>query len=58
MKLWRVSGPILGLDHCFKDSLFYRREGQRLVCYDNDLGNGDRRHYGDRGEPYGFTIPE
>lgn len=58
MKLWQVSTSVRGSDHAFKYSLFYGREGQRLVCYDNEPGKGDHRHYGQREEPYEFTTPE
>ena len=42
----------------FKYSLFHGRAGQRLVCYDNEPGKGNHRHYGDREEPYGFISAE
>jgi hypothetical protein len=29
-----------------------------LVRYDNETGEGDHRHYGDREEPYGFSSVE
>lgn len=47
-----------GSAHRFKYSLFYGRDGHRLVCYDNEPGKGDHRHYGDRETPYTFTTPE
>ena len=58
MKLWLVAGPVRGARHGFKYSLFYGREGQRLVGYDNEPGKEDHRHYGDREEPYQFTTPK
>jgi hypothetical protein len=58
MKLWLVASPVRGSQHPFKYSLFYGREGERLVGYDNEPGKGDHRHYGDREEPYLFTSPE
>ena len=58
MKLWRVPNPVLGSDHEFKYSLFYGREGERLVCYDNEPGKGDHRHIDQREEAYAFTTPE
>jgi hypothetical protein len=39
-------------------SLFFGREGERLIGYDNEAGNGDHRRLGDREEPFGFTTPE
>ena len=58
MKLWRVPNPVQGSDHVFKYSLFHGRTGQRQVCYDNEPGKGDHRHFGQLEEPYAFTTPE
>jgi len=58
MKLWLVPNPVRGSQHQFKYSLFYGREGNRLIGYDNEPGKGDHRHYGGREEPYEFTTPE
>jgi len=58
MTLWLEPAPARGSAHSFKYSLYYGRNGQRLVCYDNEPGKGDLRHYGDREEPYKFTTPE
>ena len=58
MKLWAVPGAVLGSDHRLKYSLYYGRNGERLVGYDNERGKGDHRHYQGREEPYIFTTPE
>jgi hypothetical protein len=58
MKLWQVPNPVRGSKHEFKYSLFYGREGQRLVGYDNEAGKGDHRHYGATERAYLFTTPE
>jgi hypothetical protein len=58
MKLWRVPQPVRGSGHRFKYSLFYGREGQRLVCYDNEPGKGDHRHHGEHEDAYVFISPE
>jgi hypothetical protein len=58
MKLWLVPNPVRGSQHRFKYSLFYGREGERLIGYDNEAGKGDHRHYRGREEPYRFTTPE
>jgi hypothetical protein len=58
MKLWQVPRSVRGSTHRFKYSLFYGRSGQRLVCYDNEPGKGDHRHYGQREEAYVFITPE
>jgi hypothetical protein len=58
MKLWLVPNSVRGSRHLFKYSLFYGREGERLIAYDNEPGKGDHRHYGRHEEPYAFTTPE
>lgn len=58
MKLWLVAKAVRGSDHLFRYSLYYGREGQRLIGYDNEPGKGDHRHYGEHEEPYRFTTPE
>jgi hypothetical protein len=52
--IWRVPSPVVGSGHDLKYSLFYGRDGQRLVAYDNERGKGDHRHLGDHEEPYVF----
>jgi hypothetical protein len=58
MKLWRVPAPVPGSRHSLKYSLFYGRDGQRLVAYDNEAGKGDHRHLGATEEAYAFTTPD
>ncbi len=58
LKLWSVPKVVRGSGHTFKYSLYYGRDGQRLVGYDNEAGKGDHRHYGDREEAYVFTTSE
>lgn len=58
MKLWHVPEPVRGSRHAFKYRLFYGRDGERLVGYDNEAGKGDHRHYRGREEAYLFTTPE
>ncbi len=58
MKIWEVPKPVPGSAHKLKYSLFYGREGERLVCYDNERGKGDHRHVGSKDEPYAFTSVE
>jgi hypothetical protein len=58
IKLWLVPNPVRGSRHLFKYSLYYGREGRRVVAYDNEPGKGDHRHYGRREESYRFTTPE
>jgi len=58
MKIWRVPEPVLPSTHGLKYSLFYGRPGERLICYDNERGKGDHRHYGPRELPYRFESIE
>jgi hypothetical protein len=58
MKLWLVPKAVRGSKHSFKYSLYYGRDGKRLIGYDNEAGKGDHRHDGDREEVYRFTTPE
>jgi hypothetical protein len=58
MKLWLLPNPARGSKHPFKYSLFYGRDGLRLIGYDNEAGKGDHRHYESQEEVYQFTTPE
>ena len=58
LKLWLVPRIVPGSSHTFKYSLYFGRQGKRLIGYDNEAGKGDHRHYGEREEIYPFTTPE
>ena len=58
MKIWKVPKTVAGSSHKLRYSLFYGREGERLVCYDNERGKGDHRHVAGKEEPYSFTSVE
>lgn len=58
MRIWRVPEPVAPSRHAFKYSLFYGREGVRLIGYDNERGKGDHRHRGGTEEAYRFTTVE
>ena len=58
MVIWRLSAPVQGSRHRYKYRLFYGREGQRIVGYDNERPKGDHRHVGGVEAPYGFTTVE
>jgi len=38
--------------------LFYGREGERIVGYDNERAKGDHRHRDGVEEPYAFSTVE
>jgi len=58
MALWRVRSPVLPSTHRLKYSLFYGRPGLREVCYDNERGKGDHRHFRGRETIYRFASVE
>lgn len=58
MRIWQVPAPVPPSLHLLKYSLFYGRNGQRLVGYDNERGKGDHRHIGERELSYRFTSVE
>ena len=58
MTVWRVPKRVHGSDHEFKYSLFYGRDGVRVVGYDNEAGKGDHRHMDGDEASYTFTTIE
>ncbi len=55
MKIWQL--PVISAErpHGLKYSLYYGRDGQRIIGYDNESGKGDHRHYRNHEAPYAFT---
>ena len=58
MVIWRLPRSDPERPHGLKYRLYFGREGQRLVGYDNERGKGDHRHYESREEPYHFVSLE
>jgi hypothetical protein len=56
--VWRLPRLTHERPHGLKYSLFYGRPGERIICYDNEAGKGDHRHYRDREEAYAFVSLE
>jgi hypothetical protein len=56
MRVWRLPSADAQRSHGLKYSLYYGKDGARIVGYDNERGKGDHRHYGDRQEDYVFTT--
>lgn len=56
--LWRVPEPVAGSSHEFKYRLAYVVGGVCVVRYDNEVGKGDHRHFGEKGSTYTFQTPE
>ncbi len=58
IRIWRLPEPTAERPLGLKYSLFYGRDGRRIVGYDNESGKGDHRHYRRREERYAFTTFE
>jgi len=58
MTIWRLPSTSSERKHGLKYSLYFGREGKRVVGYDNERGKGDHRHYGNREEAYRFVDVE
>lgn len=58
MKIWKVPNSVPPSDHSFKYSLFYGRQGERIVGYDNERGKGDHKHVQGTEVGYTFTTVE
>ena len=55
MKIWLVPSPVPPSDHDFKYSLFFGKNGERIVGYDNERGKGDHKHIGGKEVRYEFV---
>ena len=55
MVIWRLPAPVPASKHDLKFRLFYGRDGQRIVGYDNERGKGDHRHFMGRESRYRFV---
>ncbi len=56
--VWLLPIPLKGSLHRYKYRLYYGKEGECLVRYDNEQGKGDHRHIAGSEEPYQFVdIP-
>lgn len=58
MVIWRLPASDSERPHGLKYSLYFGKEGKRIVGYDNERGKGDHRHYDMIEEPYNFTTVE
>ncbi len=56
--LWRLPKPVDGSLHGFKYRLAYVVRGECVLRYDNEVGKGDHRHFGQTESDYIFTTPE
>ena len=58
MTIWQLPQPSSERPHGLKYSLFYGRDGVRIVGYDNERGKGDHKHLGLIETPYKFINAE
>ena len=56
--LWRLPKPADGSLHKFQYRLAYVVRGNCVLRYDNEVGKGDHRHFGNKESVYVFTTPE
>jgi len=56
--IWSLQQPVPPCTHLFKYQLFYGRKGNRIVCYDNERGKGDHRHFKGMEAAYKFLSIE
>jgi hypothetical protein len=55
IRVWSVPTAVRGSPHLYKCSLYYGRNGQRLVGYDNEAGKGDHKHVRDVEAPVTYS---
>ena len=58
MVIWQLPQANAERLHGLKYSLFYGRDGKRIVGYDNELGKGDHKHLGLKESRYRFVSVE
>jgi hypothetical protein len=56
--VWRLPRAVPPSKHAFKYRLAYVVVGECVLRYDNELGKGDHRHFGDAERSYRFSTPE
>jgi hypothetical protein len=56
--IWRLPETSPERPHGLKYRLYYGKEGQRIIGYDNERGKGDHRHYRDQEQDYLFSSVE
>mgnify|MGYP000486164077 CR=1 FL=1 len=58
MTIWQLPKQSPERPHGLKYSLFYGRDGLRIVGYDNERGKGDHKHLSDVESSYRFESVE
>lgn len=55
MTIWQLPQASAERQHGLKYSLYFGRDGKRIVGYDNERGKGDHKHQGDKETRYRFV---
>jgi Family of unknown function (DUF6516) len=58
MTIWRLPEANDERPHGIKYSLYFGKDGERIVGYDNERGKGDHRHIRGSEVPYAFAGVE
>ena len=58
MTIWQLPQASSERLHGLRYSLYYGRDGKRIVGYDNERGKGDHKHLGDKEFRYRFVSVE
>jgi len=58
MVIWQLPTSSAERPHGLKYRLYFGRDGQRMVGYDNERGKGDHKHILDVEKRYKFTAAE
>ena len=56
--LWQIPKPVAGSAHGYKYRLADVVHGVCVLRYDNEVGKGDHRHFGDKENRYNFITPD
>ncbi len=58
MVIWQLPASDAEREHALKYRLFYGRDGERIVGYDNERGKGDHKHIRGKETRYRFVSAE
>ena len=58
LELWQIPKPVAGSAHGYKYRLAYVVHGVCVLRYDNEVGKGDHRHFGDKENRYNFITSD
>lgn len=58
MVVWQLPSPIEGCRHRFKYRIALIVQGECVLRYDNERGQGNHKHFGENRVSYDFTTPK